>query len=251
MELSEALSGAALVVVLSGITALVVGPSIWGLVDVSRTPDSAWNAIGRKKRNWIVAFAVGIWAWFIGLPAAILYLRNVRPDLKEAMDANEVAPGPGTARSKRALVVVGVLVGALWVFGMWAYLTHGQDEFFNPELAAQANAICADAKAELGELPPLPDSPTFEERARTVERTIPIYEGMVDRLRALAGRGENATFDEWLNDWHEFIQVGPNYADAIRTGDPAVFEPAGNAGDEPASAINDVARANQMRACVF
>lgn len=250
MDVSDALGVGALVAVLTVVTALIIGPSIWGLIDVSRTPDAAWHSIGRKKGNWIVAFAIGIWAWFVGWPAAILYLRNVRPKLKEAM-AQASLPSRGTARSNRVLIGVGILLAALWIFGMWAYLTHDHEEFFDSDLAPRANSLCVDAQDELAALPSLPDSPTFEERARSVERTSRIFEGLVTDLRTLAPPGDNSSYDQWIEDWHEFVQVGVDYADAIRTGDPGVFEPAGNAGDEPATAINDVARANDMPACVF
>lgn len=88
-------------------------------------------------------------------------------------------------------------------------------------------------------------------RLRSVERTSAILKALVARLRTLAQPGENDTYDQWIEDWHEFLQVGVNYAHALRTGDPAVFEPAGNAGDEPATAINNVAQANEIPACVF
>ena len=251
MELSETLGAAALVLVLAALTALVVGPSIWGLVDVSRTPDAAWAATGRKKGTWIAVFAIGLWMWFVGIPTAILYLGKVRPELRRISAAQGATLARTSLGSKRLWVVVALVLSPLWLLGTWAYVTHGHEEFFDKTLAERANAVCADAKDEQDGLPSLPNSPTFDERADAVERTIPIYKEMLGRLRALEAPGENTAYDEWLRHWRKFIEVGVTYADAIRTEDPAVFEPAGNAGDEPATEMNSIARANDMHACFF
>ena len=251
MESSEILGAAALVLLLLAVTVLVVGPAIWGLVDASRYSEAAWAATGRKKSHWIAAFAIGIWAWFVGIPAAILYLRQVRPELQKAAPEILETGASKSPRSRRVWVIGGIVVGGLWLFGAWAYVTHGNDEFFHPKLAREATSVCTDAKSALANLPPLPDSPTFDQRAESVERSATILETMVANLRSLEVPGENDAYDEWLDHWREFIDAGRSYADAIRTGDPAVYEPAGNAGDRPATEVNTIARANDMEACVF
>jgi hypothetical protein len=152
--------------------------------------------------------------------------------------------------SKQAWTIAGLL-GGMWVFGMWAYVTHGHDEFFDPGLARKANSICTEAKAELAQLPRLPEAPTFDQRAESVERTIPVFNDMLTRLRALATPGENRDYDRWIERWRDLIEVAQPYADAIRTGDPARYEPAGDVGDRPARELNAIARANDMDACIF
>ena len=121
----------------------------------------------------------------------------------------------------------------------------------NPSLAARADAICKDAQGELAKLPALPTSPTFEDRAHVVEVRIPIFATMVEHLRKLAEPGASAAYDEWMRYWNEFLPVGSVFADALRTGDPSLYEPAGNLGDEPAIGFNSIARANGMTDCVF
>lgn len=124
MGLSDAFGTLALVAIVTAVTALVFGPSIWGLIDVSRIPDSAWATTEHKKSSWTAVFAVGTWLWIVGLPAAILYLRTVRPELHAAMAAAGTPPPP-PLRSNRTVVVVAGSFAVLWMLGLWAYLVHG------------------------------------------------------------------------------------------------------------------------------
>jgi hypothetical protein len=145
----------------------------------------------------------------------------------------------------------GLLVAALWVFGLWRYLVHTHDEFFDASLAREANAVCAATKADLGAPPPASPSVTFEERAQRVETLTHAIRRMSARLRTLREPGETEAFDRWLELWSEVGVLGHDYAEAIRTGDPAVYEPAGNRIDEPTIELNQIARANGMEDCVF
>lgn len=154
----------------------------------------------------------------------------------------------------RAFLVKWLTVGLASVFiaaGFWAYATHTHEEFFDSELASRANGVCADAHENLGSPPPLPPTPTFEDRARRVELLTEGLREMVGDLRSLEAPGANDTFDRWLQTWGEFVAAGETYADAIRTGDPTVYEPAGNVADPLAIELSEIARANGMDACVF
>jgi len=237
-----------LIVALSLGVALSIAPSIWGLLEVSRIPETAWAAIGRRKSNWVIVFALGIWAWFVGVVGAIVYLTKVRPALRSVLAER----GEPLTPLKPALWVAGVLVAGLALVGAWLYVTaENHDETIPPRLAESANSVCRDAHAEHDALSELPGSATFEERAQRVERTLAIFERMVGRLRALDEGNRNATYDTWLDHWDEYISAGPAYADAIRTGDPSIYEPAGNEGDAPAVAFNTMAKENGIDACVF
>jgi hypothetical protein len=160
----------------------------------------------------------------------------------------------GVRASSRAFLAKWLTVGFASVViaaGFWAYATHTHAEFFDSKLAFRANGVCADTHADLGSPPPLPPSPSFEDRARRVELlTERLYE-MIGDLRSLEEPGANDTFDRWLEIWREFVTAGEAYADAIRTGEPSVYEPAGNVADPLAIELNEIARANGMDACVF
>ena len=120
-----------------------------------------------------------------------------------------------------------------------------------PVLAQKVSSICADAQAQHGALPPLPDSPTFQQRARKVEQAAAIFEVTVARLRRVLDPGQHGSYDRWLEDWREYLKVGPRFADALRTGNPAIYEPAGNAGDKLYAMINNFSRFQDMSACIF
>lgn len=122
---------------------------------------------------------------------------------------------------------------------------------FPPSLASQANEICADTQTDLGTRPPLPSSPSFEQRAARVESLSDAFEGLTSKLRALQNVGITPSFDDWLATWSRFIEIGRTYAVAIRSGDPAVYEPAGNLGDPLAVELNRTARENAMPDCIF
>lgn len=247
---SETAGAVIFLAVAATITAALVVPVIWALVDASRAPPEAWAATNRKRSRWILVLVLGLWAWVVGLPAWIVYLRRVRPQLRRAM-AQLGIEQPSPARGSRIAVIVGIgAVAALWTFGFWTYLTH-EHAFFDARVVREVSAICKDARAELQRAPRLPPSPASDDRADLVEAWIPIYERMVERLRQLVPPGKDPGYDEWVRDWREFMDVGPRYADALRTGDPAVYEPIGNEGDRPVSEANAVARDNGMEACVF
>ena len=160
----------------------------------------------------------------------------------------------GVRPPSRAFLVKWLTVGfASFVIaaGFWAYATHTHEEFLDSELASRANNVCADTHANLGTPPPLPPSPSFEDRARRVELLLGELREMVGDLRPLKAPGANDTFDRWLETWGEFVAAGEAYADAIRTADPSVYQPAGNVADPLAIELNKIARANGMDACVF
>jgi hypothetical protein len=228
--------------------ALFTAPSIWGLYDISRTPETAWDAIGRRKSNWTVVFGVGVWFQVLGLAGCAVYLMKVRPALRAAL----VERGESLSAPRPPVWVAVVLLAGISMATGWLIVTAQRDaEPVPPGVVERANEVCTDAHAELAELPELPDSPTYEQRARAVERGLAVFEATVARLRALIARGRNSTYDEWLDRWDELNGAGAAYADAIRTGDRSVYEPAGDAADGPATAVASMASTHGMNACVF
>ncbi|HEV2755579.1 MAG TPA: hypothetical protein VG318_07355 [Actinomycetota bacterium] len=84
-----------------------------------------------------------------------------------------------------------------------------------------------------------------------MEQLTAIYAGALEELRGLKEPGQDEAYDEWLAAWQEYVDLGPRFADALRTGDPEVYEAVGDEGDEPARTMNAIARENEMNACVF
>ncbi len=115
-----------LVLAVAAAAVLAYGPGIWCLVDAARTPEWAWASTGRSKAGWVAVFVIGILVWFVGIIGAIVYLTTVRPQLQRATRDGAArgltVPASG---SKVAWIVVG-FVGALWLAGLWTYVTaHG------------------------------------------------------------------------------------------------------------------------------
>jgi len=176
---------------------------------------------------------------------------------QELPNRSEANPPPSTKKPRLrrvALWVTVVIVGgavAVWVLGFFLYATHGHDEFFDDRLAARAEPVCARAQEKLRTDESLPEDPTGEDRAQVVERTTEVFAQMRDELRQLQRPGTNESFDEWLRTLDEYVELGPRFAAALRTGNPDIYEPVGNEGDRPATLMNRIARANDMDDCVF
>jgi hypothetical protein len=75
------------------LTAVLVGPVIWGLVDAIRRPGSAFKDAGRTKGVWIGILVVALVAPpIVGVGLAIWYLVAVRPKVAVAQAATADVP---------------------------------------------------------------------------------------------------------------------------------------------------------------
>jgi hypothetical protein len=80
------------------VLALVVGPlalilAIVVVIDASRRPDAAWEAIGQNRAVWIVVPLVLLLGCGIAsLVASIIYLASVRPRLVQATANGRPSP---------------------------------------------------------------------------------------------------------------------------------------------------------------
>jgi hypothetical protein len=147
-----------------------------------------------------------------------------------------------------SIIVIGSIV---WIAGFIAYATHDHPGGFIGDrgFIDAADAACRKARASLP--PPAALDATQEERARAVEAGHAWMTALVDELAAIPVR--DADRDEvrwWIARWRELLAVGPKYADALRTGDPEIYVPIGNLGDQPARDINTFATNNGIDACV-
>jgi hypothetical protein len=75
---------------------------------------------------------------------------------------------------------------------------------------------------------------------------------LLDELVVIPVRdGDGDEVRWWIARWRKLIAVGPKYAEAITTGDPEIYVPIGNLGDQPACDINTFATNNGIDACVL
>src|SRR6266508_3448833 len=153
-----------------------------------------------------------------------------RPDIQSA-------PVPPRGPRRWRWIVIGSIIGigsVVWIAGFIAYATHDHPGGFIGDrgFIDAANAACRKARASL--TPPAAPDATQDERA-----VIPVRGGDRDEVRW------------WIARWRKLIAVGPKYAEALRTGDPEIYVPIGNLGDQPARDINSFATNNGIDACVL
>ena len=143
-------------------------------------------------------------------------------------------------------------VGAvLWVAGVIQYVSHDDPGGFigDRAFAEAANAACENVFSTSA--PPAGPNATFDERADAVEESHARLVALVDKLGTLPVDATDQ--DEvawWIARWRQFLAIGPEYAAAIRTGDPDIYTQVGDLGDEPARDVNDWARNNDIEACI-
>ena len=61
--------------------------TFYAAYDASRWPDSAWRAVGEKKKVWVAAMTLGFLAAGLGFGAAAYYFVTLRPQLDAAASA--------------------------------------------------------------------------------------------------------------------------------------------------------------------
>jgi len=158
-------------------------------------------------------------------------------------------------RSRWPLALVGFGVGVgvvLLIGGLLSYVRHDHPGGFIDDRAfvEAANAACRNTRSALP--PPAGESATLEDRAETVEEIYALFDALVADLADLPvvemDREEVAW---WIARWRQFLAIGPEYAAAIRTGDPEVYTVIGDLGDDPSREANEFADRNGLDACVF
>jgi hypothetical protein len=130
-------------------------------------------------------------------------------------------------------VVVGVVIAvsmvAMWV---WVFGYHLTGTFIGDvpgrlddrSWSDGAELICADAQAQLDELPPAHQARSSAERADSVVAATVILEGMVRRLEASApGGADGERVQEWVTDWETYLGDRTDYAGRIRQDPDARF----------------------------
>jgi hypothetical protein len=159
-------------------------------------------------------------------------------------------------------VVLGIVVLLVSMWGYVLYLAFGPgrqppaDRLDDPAFARAAEDRCAEAVAEVDELPLATESSTAEARADVVEQANAAYVAMLQDLDGLAGElvpagDQRRRTREWLDDWGTYLDDRAAYVDALRRDPQARFlisEKAGT-GRHITQWIDEFANANRMPAC--
>lgn len=175
------------------------------------------------------------------------------PDRRRTAPRRRLRPG--------RLVVV-IIVTAL--VGMWGYvlfLAFGPgrqspvDRLDDPAFAQAAEVRCADALADIEQLPLATEATSAADRADVVAEANDVLASMLDDLddlAVLAPQGDQRdVVDEWLTDWRTYVGNRRDYADALRVDSGArllISEKPGT-GRHVTGWIDEFARANRMPSC--
>lgn len=177
------------------------------------------------------------------------------------VDADDSPPKPGRRFRPARVVLVAVCLAMVAMWGYVVFLAFGPgrqppvDRLDNPDFAQAAEPRCADAVAEVTELPSASESDTPEARADVVEEANAVFAAMLadlEELTDLAPPGDQQVrAQQWLDDWHTFLDDRAEYAEALRSDPEArmlVSEKEGT-GRHVTIWIDEFANANRMPSC--
>ena len=74
--------------VLAILFALVIGISMWALLDAARRPEWAWALAGKRRVVWMAAIMFGVLTVIGGLIISSWYLTSVRPRIAAAEEGD-------------------------------------------------------------------------------------------------------------------------------------------------------------------
>ncbi len=123
----------------------------------------------------------------------------------------------------------------------------------DPRFERAANAICSEKIPGLRAVRREDDTEDDleEETARAVDRAATRLRAVVDELRALEVRPANQDqVAVWFGHFDDFLASGRRYADALRSGDPEVYDAVDDEAVAPLQAISRFARANHIDSCI-
>jgi hypothetical protein len=220
-----------------------------------RGPDSHIRAGSPTGRGSVLAGTLG--AVTVDAPPAPEDA-GADPDADAPVDP--VDP-PARGRRVGRIVVAGVIVGLLAMWGYVLYLAFGPgrqppvDRLDDPAFASAAEDRCADALDQIDELPVANATPDPSERADVLDQANGIYAGMIDDLagmtRMVPDAQQRGYADEWVADWRTHLGDRRAYARDLRTDPDArllVSEKPGQ-GQQITEWIDEFAAANLMPSC--
>lgn len=187
-------------------------------------------------------------------PGAVI--TETRPDAEEP----DAPSGRRWTPTRVFLTVVVLALVSMWGYVLFLAFGPGRqppiDRLDDPAFAEAGEARCAEALAEVDEMPVASESHTATERAGVLADADAVFEvmlndldGMVD-LAPAGDQRRRAT--EWLGDWRTYLGDREAYAEALRTDPDArllVSEKAGE-GRQITGWIDEFAKANRMPSCI-
>jgi hypothetical protein len=159
---------------------------------------------------------------------------------------------------RRKLVLTLVAVFTIGSFAMWIYILFVYDpgllidELPDKTFPTEAEEVCADAIAEIEQLPEAQTAADNVERAAVVTEANGYLTAMVDELRLIAPvePPESAeAVNEWLDDWQVHLEDRSDYALRLAADPEARFTETPKAEKQISRAIDSFAEVNSMVSC--
>lgn len=167
---------------------------------------------------------------------------------------------PAGGSRRRWYLFAGIaLVLALLVISVPAWLGSGPDlpprTVHDPAFLSQAGSVCDEALPALKENRPEPreDTGTADGFGDRIDEAADDLAAVAAELRQVpvASASERAEVDGWLDDWDEYVDLGHQYADAVRAEDRDGQEKVGARSQVVSKRIFVFAKANELDRCTF
>lgn len=147
----------------------------------------------------------------------------------QTIDLDEEPTAPLTTSQKLFRVVAGLVVIAS--FGVWAYAYSGYadrerpDLLAEPDLAAAAEHICANALADVAAMPNAIEAADEVERASQIRAATSRFDAMVAELAVFdfVDERDDRIFQAWLEDWRVILDDRRDYADRLALDPDEIF----------------------------
>lgn len=152
------------------------------------------------------------------------------------------------------MLLIAVVFTVLLGFINRSYFIRPDRTIDDPAFVRAANATCGKRVAELAEsredAKETKDDDGESANAKRIEKATAGLTALIADLRDLTpNAASKPNVDAWLAEWDTYIEVGRDYAAALRRGQPDEYEEIAERGFEPAKAIKKFARANRIDNC--
>jgi hypothetical protein len=154
------------------------------------------------------------------------------------------------AKVLAALFVLGTVAFWFWLI-LLAPEQDPPDQLDDATFAEAAEPVCAEAQADVDDVPGAREADTPQERAEQITTSTVILQQMVDDLGVDAptsGR-DGEMVEEWLGDWETYLGDRLRHAERLAAGDDVQFQLTAKEGDQVTEAVDGFATANDMESC--
>ena len=165
-------------------------------------------------------------------------------------------PVKSKSKTKRNIQRTLIILVSLAFVLMWAYVFASQGRFDplgwieDRTFPEAAEPVCAEALAQIEELPPAHEAETAAQRADEVDAGTAIWRQLQADLRELVPPGDDAKFiNMWLDDWDLYLGDRDDWAERLREDETAEYLVTTKGGTHITRSLDHYATINEMSSC--